>query len=392
MTPAARVEAAIQLLDLIIAAARDQGPAADTIIAGWLKARRYAGSQDRRAIRDLVYDAVRLCGERPASGRAAMLALAAVRPGLADLFDGSQHGPAPVAAGEAAAAPGLAPDWLTPLLAHVDIAALLGRAPLDLRVNRLKTDRAAAMQALGAGEPTPFSPDGLRLDPPIAVEAQPAFRDGWIEVQDEGSQLIARACAARPGQTVIDLCAGAGGKTLALAADMGGPAAGRLIACDTDRARLGRLAPRAARAGAGGIETRLLGGGREAEALGDLAGQADLVLIDAPCSGVGTWRRNPEARWRLTPERLARLTAIQGRLLDLGATLVRPGGAIVYAVCSVLDAEGADQLAAFGARRPDFAVKRPFTLAGEDRGGGVLLSPGRDGTDGFFVARLERAC
>lgn len=190
--------------------------------------------------------------------------------------------------------------------------------------------------------------------------------------------------------TVVDLCAGAGGKTLALAADMGGE--GRLVACDTDRTRLGRLPMRAARAGVVSIEQRLLDPGKEAERLADLAGEADVVLIDAPCSGTGTWRRNPEARWRLNPARLDRLVALQARLLALGAALVRPGGALVYAVCSLLDREGKAQIDVFAASHPDWAVKRPFTGVGEDRGKGVLLSPYRDETDGFFVARLERPC
>ncbi|MFM5884164.1 MAG: RsmB/NOP family class I SAM-dependent RNA methyltransferase, partial [Novosphingobium sp.] len=203
---------------------------------------------------------------------------------------------------------------------------------------------------------------------------------------DTGSQLACLAVEAHPGETVIDLCAGAGGKTLALAADMAGT--GRLIACDTDRARLSRLAPRAARAGVPPIDTRLLGPGREIEALGDLAGTAEAVLIDAPCSGTGTWRRNPEARWRLTPQELARLTAIQARLLDLGTALVRPGGRLVFVTCSLLDAEGADQAAAFLARHPDWRVEPLDLGAGTPRGEGLRLDPAQDTTDGFFIARL----
>jgi 16S rRNA (cytosine967-C5)-methyltransferase len=224
----------------------------------------------------------------------------------------------------------------------------------------------------------------------MAIEQHPLFRDGKVEVQDEGSQLIAIACRAEPGMTVVDLCAGAGGKTLALAADMGGE--GRLIACDTDRARLSRLPERAARARAGDVYARLLDPGREAEALSCLEGEADVVLIDAPCSGTGTWRRNPEARWRLTPERLARLTALQARLMEIGAGLVRPGGRLIYAVCSLLDEEGADQLARFLAAHPGWSATRPFDAPGTGRGQGVLLSPGADGTDGFFVASVARPC
>jgi 16S rRNA (cytosine967-C5)-methyltransferase len=319
-----------------------------------------------------------------------MLGLAEERPELRALFDGSPHGPTPIGLDEAAAPAGLAPGWLAAKLGHVDLAALLGRAPLDLRVNRLKATRDEVLAALPGAVPTRLAPDGVRLAEPVAIEQHPLFLAGKVEVQDEGSQLIALACGVHGGETVIDLCAGAGGKTLALAAAMAGR--GRLIACDTDRARLSRLPGRAGRAGAEGIETRLLDPGREAEALADLAGQADVVLVDAPCSGTGTWRRNPEARWRLTPERLARLTALQARLLELGASLVRPGGRLIYAVCSLLDEEGADQLDRFRAGRQDWRSERPLAGPGAARGAGLLLAPGADGTDGFFIARLERPC
>jgi len=390
MTPAARVQSAIELLDLVVAAARDAGPAADTLIASYFKSRRYAGSADRRAVRELVYAAIRRSGERPESGRAAMLGLLEERPDLRALFDGSAHGPAPIGADEAVAPASLVPSWLAPKLAHVDAAALLERAPLDLRVNALKASRDGVLAELPGAAPTRFAPQGLRLAEPIAIEQHPLWREGKVEVQDEGSQLIALACRARPGETVVDLCAGAGGKTLALAADMGGE--GRLIACDTDRARLSRLPERAARAGAVGIETRLLNPNRERELLADLEAEAKAVLIDAPCSGTGTWRRNPEARWRLTPERLARLAGLQTRLIEIGAALVRPGGRLIYAVCSLLDEEGADQLERFLAAHPDWSATRPFAAPGTDRGHGVLLSPGVDGTDGFFVASVTRPC
>lgn len=390
MTPAARVQSAIELLDLIVTAARDAGPAADTIIASYFKTRRYAGSGDRRAVRDLVYQAIRRSGERPESGRSAMLGLVADRPELASLFDGGAHAPPPIGEGEAVAATALLPGWLALKLAHVSAPELLERAPFDLRVNRMKANRDDVLADLPGGRATAHAPNGIRLEEAISIEPLPLWRDGKIEVQDEGSQLIAVACGARPGMTVIDLCAGAGGKTLAFAADMAGE--GRLIAADTDRGRLSRLPERAARAGAGGIESRLLNPGQEAVVLADLEGMADLVLIDAPCSGTGTWRRNPEARWRLTPDRLERLVALQARLLDLGASLVRPGGRLVYAVCSLLDEEGADQAARFVEAHPGWSAARPFAAPGTDRGAGVLLSPAVDGTDGFFVARLERPC
>ena len=391
MTPAARVQAAIELLDGIVAAARESGAAADTLIARYFKTRRYAGSKDRRAVRELVYRAIRRAGERPASGRAAMLGLAADEPELRELFDGSAHGPAPPAADEPVAEASIAPAWLVdrfdPLIDTDERKALLARAPLDLRVNRLNGDRAAALASFPNAEPTPHSPLGLRLMEAIQVEQSEAWSSGLVEVQDEGSQLLCLACEATPGMRVLDLCAGAGGKTLALAAEMGNQ--GEILASDTDRARLSRMPPRLARAGATIVETRLLDPGKEREALAGW--EADLVLVDAPCSGSGTWRRNPETRWRLTPERLARLVKLQADLLDVAAEHVRPGGHLVYAVCSLLADEGRDQAAAFGARSSMVPVPLAIEV-GRDAGPGRLLSPARDGTDGFFVARWRRPC
>ncbi len=387
MTPAARVQAGIEVLDLVIAAARSGGASADRIIADWFRTRRFAGSGDRRAVRELAYGAIRACGEIPASGRAAMLLLARGDAALAALFDGSRHAPAPIVPDEPVAEPGIAPAWLAETLARsgitgMDAAALLDRAPLDVRINRLKPGKPDLPDK---GEPT-AAPDALRFPSGTPVEQWDAFKAGQIEVQDTGSQLACLAVEASPGETVIDLCAGAGGKTLALAAAMGGK--GRLIACDTDRPRLSRLPPRAERAGALFIETRLLNPGREEEALSDLAGRVDAVLVDAPCSGTGTWRRNPEARWRLTPVEIARYAAIQARLLDLATTLVRPGGRVVFVTCSLLDAEGADGATGFLERHPDWRAEAPDLPAGTPRGAGWRLSPGRDSTDGFFIARF----
>jgi 16S rRNA (cytosine967-C5)-methyltransferase len=265
------------------------------------------------------------------------------------------------------------------------VEALLGRAPLEVRVNTLRAERAT-ISLPEPGEPL-SAPQGLRFPSGTAVEQWDAFALGQIEVQDGGSQVACLAVQAQTGESVIDLCAGAGGKTLALAADMAGR--GRLIACDTDRGRLSRLGPRAERAGASLIESRLLDTGREAAALEDLAGTADAVLVDAPCSGTGTWRRNPEARWRLSPREIARYAAIQARLLDLAATLVRPGGRVVFVTCSLLDVEGADQAEAFLSRHPDWRADLPHLPAGSRRGQGWRLSPWADQTDGFFIARFD---
>ncbi len=393
MTPAARAQAAIDLLDAILLAAREGGAAADTLIARYFAARRYVGSKDRRAVRELVYAAIRRAGEPPISGRAALLGLAEAQPEVAALFDGSAHAPAPVAAGEPVAPAGVAPAWLEAALdrSGLDAAervALVARAPLDLRVNTLRATRDEVRAALPDAQAVPSLPDALRLPTGTSIETHDLYRSGAVEVQDAGSQFVALAASVEPGMRVVDLCAGAGGKTLALAAAMRN--AGELLACDTDRGRLSRLAPRAERAGATCITTCLLDPGRELQALENWRGAADMVLVDAPCSGTGTWRRNPEARWRLTPARIERLLATQAHVLDLAAALIRSGGALVYAVCSVLDAEAPDQVAAFAERSG--LTPEPLALPlGTPRGPGLRLTPARDGTDGFFLARLRRA-
>lgn len=391
MTPAARTQAAIDLLDAIVAAAADNGAAADTLIARYFAQRRYAGSKDRRAVRDLVYAAIRLLGERPASGRAAMVALARTDPAIAKTFDGSTHAPAPIEPDEASAAPGTAPTWLIERLSasgldQAEQAALTDRAPLDVRVNTLRTTPETLASELIDAQPIAGLPNALRL--PAGTDLAPFA--GRLLVQDAGSQTVTLAAEAQPGQTVIDLCAGAGGKSLALAAAMGNQ--GRVVASDVDRARLRRLVPRAAAAGATIIEPLLLDAGHEAEALADLSGTADAVLIDAPCSGTGTWRRNPEARWRLTPARIDRFVATQRHVLSLGAPLVRPGGTLVYIVCSLLDAEGRDQVDAFLADHPGWDAEPLSLPLGRAHGRGVRLTPAHDGSDGFFVARLRAPC
>lgn len=392
MTPAARVQGAIELLDAIIDAARRGGASADRIAHEWFKSRRFAGSGDRRAIRDLVWRAIRASGEVPPSGRAALLLLAKDDEALVPLFDGSTHGPAPVDPDEPVARSGLAPAWLVKQMRASDldwdeIGALLERAPLDLRANRLKTTREALAESLETPSEPTAARDGLRLLTAANVDRWPQFEQGLFEVQDTGSQLACEALGASPGESVIDLCAGAGGKTLALAAAMDNR--GTLLACDTDRTRLQRIPPRAERAGAA-IETRLLNPGREAAMLADWAERADAVLIDAPCSGTGTWRRNPETRWRLTPRILESTAVVQAALLDIAAGLVRPGGRICYVVCSLLDREGADQAAAFLARNPQWRAADVVMPLGTPRGTGRRLTPLHDGTDGFFVACLER--
>jgi 16S rRNA (cytosine967-C5)-methyltransferase len=367
----------------------DDGPPADTIVTRYFKTRRYAGSKDRRAVRELVFRAVRRSAERPASGRAAILGLEEDMPELAALF-GQERGPESIRAGEPRAAAGLIPEWLTgefsQLLGANEWQTLLERAPLDLRVNATRADRNSVLQDLLDGEATRISPWGIRLPADRRIDDHPAFTGGLVEVQDEGSQLIALACEPADGERLVDLCAGAGGKSLALAAAAPGAV---ILATDTNRARLAKLPPRALRAGAS-IETRLLSLPNELANLSDWTGSADLVLVDAPCSGSGTWRRNPEGRWRLTPERLDRVIGLQARVLDLAAELVRPGGRLVYAVCSLLSREGAAQIDDFLIRHSSWQVQATPVAAGRSDGAGRLLTPAHDGTDGFFVARLGR--
>lgn len=391
MTPAARLQAAIEILDEAIASARDDGPPADVIVNRYFKTRRYAGSGDRRAVRELVFRAIRRSAERPASGRAAILGLAQDDPGLVELF-GLGRGPAPIVDGEEPSPAAIVPSWIepeiSPLVARGEWPALLERAPLDLRVNVARTTRDALIGQFPGAEPTRISPWGLRLPADSRIDDHQAYADGLIEVQDEGSQLIALACGARDEMRILDLCAGGGGKALALAAVAPGA---EILATDTNRSRLSKLAPRAAKAGAR-IETRLLDHPRELEALADWAGTADVVLVDAPCSGSGTWRRNPEGRWRLTPDRLGRLVRLQAQLIDIGGEMVRPGGSLVYAVCSILSVEGERQATDFLGRRSSWVAEETPIDAGRLDGVGRLLVPGQDGTDGFFVARLVRPC
>ena len=391
MTPAARLLAASEILDEVIASARADGPPADTIVTRYFKTRRYAGSGDRRAVRELVFRAIRRSAEMPASGRSAIVGLTKEEPALIELF-GQPRGPEPQSEIEEGAVPGIVPAWLVPelstLVGEEEWPALLERAPLDLRVNVARATRDEMLGEFAEATQTPLSPWGIRLPVDSRVDDHPAFLDGRVEIQDEGSQLIALACDPKANGRMLDLCAGAGGKALALAA--AAPTAA-ILATDSNRARLSKLSPRAERACAV-IETRLLNPPNELAQLDDWQAQADLVLVDAPCSGSGTWRRNPEGRWRLTPKLLDRLVLQQQRLLGIAAELVRPGGQLVYAVCSLLSREGAGQIADFLGSRSSWIMEETPMSAGRLDGAGRLLTPGHDGTDGFFVARLRRPC
>jgi 16S rRNA (cytosine967-C5)-methyltransferase len=431
MTPGARLSAAIEVLADIDTRRR---PAADAL-KDWGLAHRFAGSGDRAAIAGLVYDALRrkasstfVVGET--SARAAVLGMLALErkldlAAIARLVADGRHAPGSLTEPERArlAAPSLDdapawiagdyPEWLDPHLRRTfgedrvaEGAALASRAPLDLRVNPLKGTREQAAEALAhlKPQPTRWSPHGLRIElspdaKSPAIHAEPAFLKGLIEVQDEGSQIAALCAGAKPGEHVIDLCAGAGGKTLALAAAMEGR--GQIYASDSDKRRLAPIDARIERAGTHNIQVRTPKG--EAAPLDDLAGRADLVLIDAPCTGTGAWRRNPDAKWRVRPGALATRLKEQAVVLDVAATLAKPSGRVIYITCSVLAEENGDQIRGFLDRHPQFMVVPPAdvasalgerafmfrraTLMSEE---GLLMTPRRTDTDGFYVAVMRR--
>ena len=301
------------------------------------------------------------------------------------------------------------PDWIAqPLRAQLGdeafralAQALLEPAPLDLRVNALKAKREAVQAALAAAgiaaEPTPYSPWGLRVHGKPALQKAEPFLRGDVEVQDEGSQLLALLTGARRGEMVVDFCAGAGGKTLALGAMM--RSTGRLYAFDVSASRLEALKPRLARSGLSNVHPVHIAHERD-ERVRRLAGKIDRVLVDAPCSGLGTLRRNPDLKWRHSPQAVQELTTKQAAILDAAATLVKPGGRLVYATCSLLDAENEAVARDFAARHRDFAplpaaavladagVAGADTLAGD---GWLRLWPHRYRTDGFFAAVWQRA-
>ncbi len=430
MTPEARIAAAIALLEGV--AAQPRRPA-DAIAAEFFRARRFIGGGDRRAVSDLAWGALRqrirlewhlAAVGAPPSPRLLVLAQMVMGqkvPAATALraFAGGRFGPEPASAAEAAAARALEgrtladaampegprlnlPEWALPGLRRrfgdalaAEAAALEGQAPLDLRANALKTTRDAVLAALGRpAAAMRFSPWGVRMPARTSVAAHPLFKDGAIEVQDEGSQLIAALVGARPGMRVADYCAGAAGKTLAMAATMDNR--GRIVACDVSAPRLAGADKRLRRAGVHNAETHLLSpGDRWAKRR---AGQFDRVLVDAPCTGTGTWRRNPDARSRTTATDLAELLAKQGEILSMSAQLVRPGGRLAYATCSLLPEEDEEQVERFLAANPGFAVvplPRAWAEAGLPgappcEGPHMALSPAAHGTDGFFCAVLER--
>lgn len=417
MTPAARLQAAIEILGEL---ERTNAPA-DRFIREWFKKRRYAGVKDRANVAERVFAilrhreslAWRMGSDTP---RALAIASAATETGdiagVETLFSGEGYGPTPLTEDERAsllAPPGANPPlhvrgefpaWLeSELRASLhdglldEMRAMSGRAPIDLRVNTLKAKREDVLCALRGqeitAEPTPYAPHGIRIvagEKLSQLNRNAAYLDGHFEFQDEAGQIAAHLAATEPDMRVLDLAAGAGGKALALAAIMQNR--GEIVACDVDARRLAQLAPRAERAGATIIRAQHVGS--EAP-----AGPFDIVFVDAPCSGSGIWRRQPELKGRLTPERLTMLMATQDDLLDQAAD--RAAQRIVYATCSLLHAENEARVEAFLLRHPEFVLHRADEIWSRIGGSGLSgmdiffrASPLRTGTDGFFTAVLER--
>jgi 16S rRNA (cytosine967-C5)-methyltransferase len=394
-------------------------------LKAWGGDARYAGAKDRAFVSGLVLDVLRRrrslawrIGED--SDRA--VALAALRfvwdwplDRVEAAAGDAPHGPGPLTEAECAgltapkplegaphAVRGDYPDWLDPHMARVfgehraeEGEALAARAPIDLRVNTLKTDAARALKALAPfnPQPVPLLPTALRIAAPAAseraaaVESAPEYEKGWFEVQDLGSQIAAACAGDIKGKQVLDFCAGGGGKTLALAAAMANT--GQLYAYDADARRLTDTVRRAQRAGVRNLQVR---SPIHPDVLSGLEGRMDLVFADAPCTGSGTWRRHPDAKWRLTPEQLARRVAEQDAVLAGAAPFVKGGGCLVYVTCSLFAEESEDRVAAFLAQTPHFSI---VPAAGPADAfltpqGFPRLTPLNAETDGFFVAVLER--
>lgn len=430
MTPAARLSAAIEVLAEI----EEKKRPAPEALREWGQTHRFAGSGDRSAIGSLVFDALRrrassafLVGaETPRAVLLGMLRLARGMSAdeIAKLADGSRFAPEPLSdderkrleTGSLGKAPphvaGDYPEWLDAHLAQgfgeerwQEGMALANRAPLDLRVNTLKSHRDEVAKGLSHLNPQPsrWSPHGLRIElsadgkqPPVTSE--PSFIKGDFEVQDEGSQLASLFANAEPGQQVLDLCAGAGGKTLALAAAMENK--GQLFAYDSDLRRLAPIHERLTRAGARNVQVRSPKG--KQDVLSDLAGKMDVVVIDAPCTGTGVWRRHPDAKWRIRPGALDLRLKEQAALLDDAARFVKPGGRVAYITCSILDAENGKQIRSFRERNASFEIVSPnevvkalgenamiFSRAAKLSEEGIQMTPRRTGTDGFFVSVLR---
>ena len=428
MIPATRLKATLELLSEVESAPRP----ADAVTSGWFRERRHIVDEDRGAILELLYTLLRHRarlgwwlarqgrGDNPRNRLLAWLALAEGKSSdqIKRLFTGEPFGPAALTDPDQALLAGFlgfrldhadmpqdvrleCPPWAASPLRRrfgpafdAEMAASLLHPPLDLRVNPIQSTREDVLRQFNRmglrAEATKLAPYGVRLRERLSLARLPGLKTGAIEIQDEGSQLVALLVDAKPGDRVVDFCAGAGGKTLAIAAQMQNK--GHVIACDINQARLKRCAERLRRAGLHNVETRVLATETDPW-IKRHKGGFDRILIDAPCSGTGTWRRNPDARWRAPDLGLKALVALQGRILASAARLVKPGGRLVYATCSLLSEENEEQVASFLAAHPAFRVvplqvAAPH-LAGASQSNHLSLTPAQHETDGFFAAILE---
>lgn len=432
MTPAARLSAAIECLDLIEEGIRTEGAPADKCVGDYFRARRYAGSKDRRWVRDRVYAIVRNRGalvwrlgatDLGITGR--NLLLASLEEGERTLFGGEGHAPDALASEEiiflenppVLKMPDWAhlnfPEWLLPHLnqrfgsdLQTECKTLNARAATDLRVNRTKATVKQVRDALQsdtiAAEPVSQAPQALRIVGAATLNQTSAYKEGWFDVQDTAAQIASALVAPPASGKVADLCAGAGGKSLAIADAMRN--SGEIFAYDLSDVRLKDLKKRAERADVETIRARRIhpAGGRRDAALHPIKGEMDRVVLDVPCSGSGTWRRNPDQKWRLTAERLEANTKIQDRLLDEGAELTAPNGRLIYMTCSLLPEENEARIEAFLERHKEWRIY-PYDQAWKEARlsdeiaqsasllpGTLQLTPHRHQTDGFFVAILTR--
>jgi 16S rRNA (cytosine967-C5)-methyltransferase len=438
VTPDARLRATIEVLEII----ENTYTAANNIVRIYFRSRRYAGSKDRRAVRNHVFNVIRhrarldwwiagAAGNLEPSARLRTLASAMIldeetEEGIKSLFHGAAHSPGPLSINEEKLVNNLAgkslhhqamprgvvhevPEWLDKFFQRqwgesygTEMTALNHTAPVDVRVNTGRVSRNQARKSLSINDiktdPTVISPTGLRLVERADLERTKAYRKGLIEVQDEGSQVVSLLCEVKPGMTVIDYCAGAGGKTLALANMMALQGAetntGSLIACDVSAKRLSLMDDRLKRAGIQRVRKLVLD---DFKATKELEGTADRVLVDAPCSGIGSWRRHPEARWRLTQQDLDQYIEKQKNILETSARLIRPGGRLIYATCSLLDQENQEQIATFLKDHPIFELMPIRAIWAQSigtkcptEGQDLLLSPATTNTDGFYCAVMKR--
>ena len=429
MTPAERLQATIELIREVESSPRP----ADAVVSAWFRGRRDLRDTERGEILDLLYAVLRSHArvgwwlakyERPATPRGRVLAWLSLgrvktREQIQELFSGAEFAPAVLTEPERRLLGRLqggsldhpqmpesvraeCPEWaLEPLRRRFgdsfadEMAAMLTSAPLDLRVNPLRATREAMLVALRtrglAAEACRMAPFGIRVPERPSLSRLPMLKTGEAEIQDEGSQLVAMLVGAQAGERVVDFCAGAGGKTLAIASQMANK--GVVIACDISEARLKRGAERFRGAGLHNIQTRLLTSARD-KWVKRHKGGFDRVLVDAPCSGTGTWRRNPDARWRAEDIGLEALAALQAEILDSAARLVKPGGRLVYATCSLLPEENEAQVAAFLATHPEFRVTPLAEVAPQVTDSAhpdyLSLTPARHDTDGFFAAVMQR--